>query len=199
VEQSLFRNNFQLSATYFNQQFKDIIQYISLRQNPLDPSFLNVASAESKGLELEAEMVIQAFRIGTSWTLLQTRVTDSGFDVGGGATFVDGQPLLRRPNQSFSSWITRTGDKADISAHFSRIGERTDRDFSTYPATRIIMPIHKLLSIESAWRAMVNNNGQAAVTFRIKGENLLDQNYQEIFGFQAPGRNLTIGATAHIN
>jgi outer membrane cobalamin receptor len=61
------------------------------------------------------------------------------------------------------------------------------------------MPSHNLFSIESAWRILRKTDNQTALTFRIKGENLLDENYQEILGFQAPGRNLTIGVTAHMN
>ncbi len=199
AEQNFIQNIFRISATYFNQKYRDVIQYVALRQNPLDPNFLNVAKAESKGLELEAQVDLQPVQIGSSWTLLRTRVTDSGFDEGNGATFVEGQSLLRRPGRKFSSWVRLASTKTDISVHFSRIGERDDRDFSTYPATRITMPTHNLFSIESAWRILRKTDNQTAVTFRIKGENLLDENYQEILGFQAPGRNLTIGITAHIN
>ena len=46
---------------------------------------------------------------------------------------------------------------------------------------------------------MVNSNDHPTLTLRIKGENMLAEHYQEVFGFQTPGRSLTIGATAHIN
>lgn len=197
--QNFSKNSLRFSATYFNQRFKDVIQYISSRPNPSDPSFLNVAKAESRGFELDAKMDIQPFSVGVSWTSMKTEVTDSGFEKDEGATFVEGQSLLRRPDQKFSSWISLTKKHTDISVHFSHIGARADRDFSTYPATRIILPAYNLLSIENTWRIMVNSNDHPTLTLRIKGENMLAEHYQEVFGFQTPGRSLTIGATAHIN
>ena len=95
-----------IGIAYFDQQFRDMIQYTFAPPNPEDPNYFNIAAADARGLELEA---IATSSIGLTlragYTYLHTEVTDAGFDEGAGASFVEGERLLRRPTHAFSLFV----------------------------------------------------------------------------------------------
>src|SRR5688572_812686 len=103
IERSLAGERLVLGATWFDQRFRDLIQYTF--RGPLDPNYFNVAAARASGLELEARMTAGALSATVGYTHLRTRVDGAGFDEGAGATFVHGARLLRRPAQSANAGV----------------------------------------------------------------------------------------------
>ena len=75
----------------------------------------------------------------------------------------------------------------------TRVGSRADRDFTTYPATRVVLPAYTLLSLGATWQLLRRAGERPALELDLLGENLLNQGYQEVFGFRAPGRALYVG------
>lgn len=180
------------SATYFHQNFRGLIQYTASPPSPTDPNFYNVAEAESRGLELEADARWGGWTASASWTWLDTRVLDAGFDSGPGASFVTGGRLLRRPERSGSARLSYDRPLGTFTVQLLHVGAREDRDFATFPASEVVLPAYAILSI----------GGQLRVTDRlmltVRGENLGDRAYEEVFGFRAPGRGLYAGARFEI-
>ncbi|MEO7965285.1 MAG: TonB-dependent receptor [Gemmatimonadaceae bacterium] len=195
LEQRLADGRVELGAVWFDQRFRDLIQYTF--RSPTDPNYFNVAAASARGLE--ANVRVSAARgvdLWTNATLLRTRVDDAGFQAedGDGATFVRGQRLLRRAPQTLGAGITLSRlTRTQLQFALSRVGRRDDRDFSTFPAKPVeLAPYlradfggeYQLTSGSSLWRS-------AAITWRF--ENLFDARYSEIQGFSAPGRFVLAG------
>jgi len=193
VEQPLFSDRLRISATFFDQSFEDLIQYTFSPPNPGDPNFFNIAAATSRGLEFDADLTVGRIVLGGAWTWLDTEVTDAGFDSGDGATFVEGEALLRRPATTIALRVGASLSRVDIRADLSVVGDRSDRDFATFPATPIQLPSYQLLAFGGEWRIVEPGEGRPGFSLQIRAENLLDEEYQEVFGFRAPGRGLYIG------
>lgn len=180
-------------ATYFDQRFEDLIQYTFAPPEPGDPNYFNVAAARARGVELDADVQEGIWSGGASWSWVDTEVTDSGFDDGPGASFVDGEPLLRRPTWKGSFHAAVDLGRADVAARLRHVGSRHDRDFSTFPATPVVLDAFRLLSLSLDLLVVDGSEGGPDVALELRGENLLDADYQELFGFPTPGRGLYVG------
>jgi vitamin B12 transporter len=195
VEQSLAGGNVRLGVTAYLQRFQDLIQYTFSPPSPSDPNYFNVAEASARGVEAEAELVLGPLRAGASWTLLRTQVVDAGFDEGPGATFVEGESLLRRPAQAVAlnmGWVP--DGRLGLQARVSVVGARSDRDFATFPATPVELAPHSVVDLAGSWSLLAPRTGRPALELIFRIENLLDSEYEEVLGFPAPGRGLYAGA-----
>jgi vitamin B12 transporter len=194
LERSLFGARAVVRATYFSQAFRDLIQYTFMPPAPGSPNFYNVASARSRGVEVDLGASLGVVEGGASWTWLDTEVTDAGFESGPGAMFVEGAPLLRRPAHAWAARASAPfGERARVYLRVSFVGERADRDFSTFPATPVELPGHALLALGGEWRLWPGGVGRPEATLTLRAENALDRSYEEVLGYRAPGRQLYLG------
>ncbi len=186
-----------VSASFFHQALRDLIQYTFVTPSPADPNFFNVAAADARGVEVEARLRSGPVTGTLSWTWLHTEVIDAGYDEGPGATFVEGAPLIRRPAQTLAARAAyAAGTRARFAAGATLVGARADRDFSTYPSRAVTLPAWLDLSAGAELRVLEGGAGRPSVSLTLRGENLLDRQHQEVFGFPAPGRVLLVGARA---
>ena len=195
VERSLAGGRVALGATLFAQRFQDLIQYTSSPPSPSDPNYFNVASASARGLETEARLTLGQLRAGASWTVLRTKVLDAGFDEGPGATFVDGEALLRRPVHSAAfdiGWVAY--GLLSLDALISVVGTRSDRDFTTFPATPVALKPHTSVDLAGSWSLFSWASKGSTLDLTFRAENLLDSKYEEVVGFPGPGRGIYVGA-----
>ncbi len=195
AEQELVANRVTVGATYFDQHFRDLIQYNGAVPEGT-PNYANLAAATASGLEVEARATpIASLTLTGSVTFLRTRVTDAGIDSAASANFVAGERLLRRPSRIASVVVGWALPRAGSSLHLevTHVGERDDRDFSTFPATPAVLPAYTLLGA-SAEVALTTDRGAApGLALTLRGDNLLDRRYQQIVGFASPGRTLLVG------
>lgn len=193
ADQELVGGRVLVRGTYFDQAYRDLIQFTASPPGPDDPSFFNVAAADSRGLEVSVEAVLPALRGGVSWTWLDTEVADAGLDEGPGAAYVAGERLLRRPAHTVGLRLSRSfGARASVSAAVDRVGSRQDRDFSTFPAERVALEAYTAVSL-GAEVTVLEPAGGPALTLTFRGENLLDEAFEEVVGFRAPGRAIYLG------
>jgi len=193
VTQSLLRGAVTLGVTYFDQRFEDLIQFTSSPPDPADPSYFNVAEATARGVEASLDGARGPWSLGVSWTWSDTEVSDSGFDEGEGATFVEGEALLRRPRHRGALRVAYATGRVDLGARVVRVGERSDRDFSTFPASPLTMPSYTVVAAGGVWRALEAGDGRPSVSVELRGENLFDKRYEDTFGFRSPGRGIYAG------
>ena len=181
-------------VTYFDQRFEEMIQYTFAPPSPADPNYFNVAAATARGVEVDLRATWGRVDASGGWTWLDTEVVDAGLEGAPGDLFVDGQRLIRRPTHSFdlaaSSSVTA---RVRLHSALAVVGARDDRDFSTFPATPVEQPRHALLSLGGEWVVRPEGQGGTSVSLTLRAENLLDERYQESFGFPAPGRRLHAG------
>ena len=183
------------SATYFDQRFRDLIQYVSGdASTEFRSTYENLGAASARGVELEARApMVGAFDLGANVTLLRTRVTDAGNGAFG--TFVNGERLLRRPARTAAfnaDYRLARGSRVGAAVRF--IGPRDDRDFNA--EARVELPSYTLLDLtaEAALDRLWAGASHLTLTARI--ENALDHEYEPTFGFAAPGRTVLLGARA---
>jgi vitamin B12 transporter len=193
LERRWWSERVEVRATYFDQRFEDLIQYTFTPPTPSGPNYFNVAAARARGAEVDASLTVEDVSFGVSHASLDTQVTDAGFDGGAGATFVEGERLLRRPR---STWSVRASAAASaalrVHARLSVVGARSDRDFTTFPATPVTLPAYESLAAGVEWTAP--RGFGLDLTLSARGENLLAAEYEEVLGFPAPGRAVYVGA-----
>ncbi len=180
-----------VSATFFLNRFSDLIEF-TFAVAPGSPNYLNVEKAKSQGLELEAfREILSGFKLGGGYTFTDTEVTDSGSTPGG--NFVEGESLLRRPRHSGLLYFSRSGRRLSGRIDFKFKGKRADRQFfPDFSSARVELPGY--LKVDCSLRFSIfplGWDGDVALTLR--GENLLDRDYEEIAGFASPGRRVMAG------
>ncbi len=195
LEQNFAGGVATLAATWFDQQFRDLIQYDG-GAAPGTPNYKNIAEATSRGLELGASLrPIRELTLGASYTLLSTNVDDAGFANAVGGVFENGQPLIRRPKHSFRlDGRARLRQRLSLGAAVTYAGKRDDVDFSTFPSTRTSLPAYTLVDADAAFDLIRPAAGRFGLTGTIKFENLLDASYQTVVGFRGRQRAVFGGA-----
>lgn len=185
-----------LSVTAYQQRFRDLIQYNARTASPTAPNYVNVAAADADGVEAAAAFG-RTGGLGArlSYSYSRTRVTDEGFDVGDGATFVRGQPLMRRPAHSARVELSRrVASRADLVMGAAYTGRAHDRDYSAWPAKPVVLPSRTLVDLAANVRLSATD-APVPLSARLRADNLTDVEYQGIYGFRAPGRTIRVGLT----
>ena len=192
VAHSTTNGRLTLGATWFDQRFRDMIQYAFI--DPQQPNYFNVAAASARGLELETSARLSTrARLGGNVTLLRTRVDDAGLQTGASATFVEGNRLLRRPSTlAAGTFSYDLPNDASATLGLVYTGSRDDRDFATFPATPVELPAWTRVDVSFA------KGFDLGVHFELVArlENALGAEYEEIVNYPAAGRSLTIGVRA---
>ena len=180
-----------LRATYFDQRFRDLIDYNG--SNSVQYNYVNVPGADSRGLEVVSEAGLGgAVHITVAYTFLHTRVTRGGADTGSTALFVPGQPLLRRPWHSATMGLSSPlGARGSMSLTVLYTGRRPDVDYRTFQ--RDTLPAYT--RVDLAARVDLVRPQRAAPGLAVVGrvENLFDRSYQEVTNFPARRRNVFLG------
>jgi vitamin B12 transporter len=189
------RGRVVVSATYFDQKFRDLIQYVfGDESTEFRGTNANLGSASARGMELEARAPrVGSFDLGANITLLRTRVTDAGNGAFG--TFVDGERLLRRPSRTAAfNADYRFSGASKVGAAVRMTGTRDDRDFSN--DVRVELPSYTLLDLSGELALQKLSSALTPVMLTARVENVFDREYQSAFGFDASGRRALVGVRA---
>ncbi len=167
VEQRLVDDRLSLDLTYFNNRITDLIQGSGNTTDNLD------GTTSIQGLEITVHA-----RITEDLTFSgQYTYTDS--------EDADGVELIRRAKHLASANLAYDflDDRADLGIGIDYNGEQNDNQFlGAHPwATRVTLDDFVLVHVMASY-ALRNN---VEIFGRI--ENLLDDDYEEVFGFSNPG------------
>jgi vitamin B12 transporter len=181
---------FRVGATWFDQRFRDMIQYTFTTPGPDDPNYFNVGAATARGLEVTAEADIGRIRVDGSYTWLTTRVLDPG--LASDASFVEGDRLLRRPAHAAALAGRYRLERGTLGITIHRTGERDDLDFGAgFPAPKVALPAYATVDLSAEHRLPAARGIAWDVILRM--ENALNARYEAIRGFPAPGRLIAVG------
>jgi vitamin B12 transporter len=194
VAQDVGHGALALSATYFAQRFRDIIQYDGTPPDTSLPNYFNLTAATADGLELGARSgTWRGLSLAGSYTWQHTRVTDAGIDGGATAEFVNGQQLLRRPTNLASATLAfRPSARAAVFATATYVGARDDVDFLN--SVRVQAPSYTLYDLAGDFTVFDAHGATPALALTGRIANLFGTRYQPIFGFRAPGMAVDAGA-----
>jgi vitamin B12 transporter len=184
VEAGLANGRFTGTATWFDQRFRDLIQYVA--GAPDEPTYVNVGRAGARGLELAAGWTpLDRLALHTSWTGLRTRVQDAGGAPG--PSFRPGSRLLRRPASTLAAGVRWRPGESVVTADVQRVGARDDVDFTAFPAERVTLPGYTLVHLS----ADVPLRRAFAVTLAVR--NLFDEQFESVVRFPGIGRVVMVG------
>lgn len=181
-----------LSLTVFFNRFSDLIEF-TFATPPGGPNFLNIEEARSQGVELEAFFrPLDNLRLGGQYTLTETEVTDSGTTPGG--DFTQGEDLLRRPRNFLNLFVQWLGKHHRSRIDFKFKGKREDfRFFPDFSSSRVVLPSYWKVDFGVTFPLAFTADEKIGLSLLLRGENLLDSEYQDVAGFPSPGRRLTGG------
>lgn len=170
ITQPFFNGRATIDMTYFQQDLTDEIttSFVGFFTSPVNLT----GESERKGMEvaLDAE-IFDDFTVGASYTY-----TDSEQP--------DGQPEVRRAKHiaSVNAGYAFCEGRGLIDLNVQYNGEREDSEFiAATPATRVTLDDYVLVNLAASYD--VNEN----VELFVKGDNLANEDYQDVFGFNTPG------------
>jgi vitamin B12 transporter len=162
VDKEIMKQRVSMSVIYFNQEYKDLIQWEEIAPWIYSPQ--NVAKAQIKGIETNVKIRLKDYiNIQAGYTYLDTEDESAG------------QELPLRPKNKVNLSAVFSIGKASVVANYTFVGERFDsaleRDLSSY----------SLVALSGNYN--VTNN------FMIFGriDNLFDEDYEETGGYGTPG------------
>ncbi len=191
IEQGLWGGRLLLSATWFAQRFRNLIQFTFAPPTPTSPNYYNVAAASASGVELAARASLGTGLVVTgAYTYTHTVADDSGYD---GAAFAQGQRLLRRPTNAASLTATQAGRWGSASMTAYWVGDRLDENFATFPATRVALPAYLRVDVAGEVTLAAPRGPRPGASATLKVENLFDERYEQILNFPSRRRAVYAG------
>lgn len=183
VEQQLWGKRLRLEGVFFSSRFKDLIEYNSSPPEG-QSNFFNVEEAKAHGLEFSATVTpLPAWAFGAVYTWLRSEVTNAGAGTFG--FFAAGEPLHRRPEHKVRFFGQYARGRFDGRIDIHHTAARADLDWSSWPAERVDNPAYTKVDIVLSYKLIENERRTLEVFGRV--ENLFDEDYEEVYGFSAPG------------
>jgi len=185
---------FRLSASYFNQRFSDLIQFVNGAPPDFLGSFANLTAATSNGYEAELQVTpVTSWRGTASFTVVNPRVTevDPAFE----GTDRAGDELIRRPTHSGSLVVSYSRPWGmSLGTAVSYVGKRPDTDFSQFPSPRVTLPAYTKVDLSAEYP--LAGLKRAGLTINARVDNVFDKRYEEVLNFTSPRRTILIGGRA---
>jgi len=179
LDQTLAEGRVLISATYFNAELDN---EIFTRFPP--PTFIatpgnrtTISTQQGVELALSAEL-------------------GAGFSFNGAYTFLDaeedGVEEIRRPDHLASAVLDWSDprERGSINLAVRYNGAALDSNFATFPATIETLEAYTLVNLNARYRLA------EGLSIFARAENLLDERYEPVFSFVAPGTNVIAGFEA---
>jgi vitamin B12 transporter len=159
-------NEGTLSATWFRTDYRDLIDY---NFDVYPGTTENVGQARTQGMELEGKFAVAGgVDLHVTYTYLEAD------------DITDGTRLLRRPRNSGSADLWRDfGHGVSAGGGVQVVADRQDVDALTY--LTVNDPDYTVARIYGEWRV------SPSLAFKARIENALNEHYQPVNGYPAPG------------
>jgi len=185
LQQGFFNNKYEFSATYFNNLFRDQVNYVTTNNPPNFPGqYVNVNQAFAHGAEFVVRARLRSrLLLNGGYTYISSQYLDNPapFD----PIYDPGRPLLRRPKHSASVLLSYVGTRWGGNLSGSFVGRRADSDFLGFGIEH------------AAGYVRADLGGWYAVNHRLTAyanvENALDRRYNEVVGYPALPVNFRAG------
>jgi vitamin B12 transporter len=184
----------RLSASYFNQRFSDLIQFVNGGPPNFLGSFANLTAASSNGYEAEMQLTpVTNWRGTASYTIVNPRVTQVAPAYQGSDRV--GDELIRRPTHSGSVVVSYARPLGmSLGTAVSYVGRRPDTDFSQFPSPRVTLPAYTRVDLSAEYPLTGLKRGGLSLNARV--DNVFDKRYEDVFHFASPRRTVLVGGRA---
>ena len=184
VQQLFFKGTYELNATYFNNLFRDQINYVTVNPVTFVGEYVNVNQAIAHGAEIALRAKLSSrLLLDSAYTYTSSQYLDNPAPID--PTYNPGQPLLRRPKHSATTMLTYLGSRWGANLGGSFVGRRSDSDFFGFGINHAAGYVRADLG---GWYAVTSR-----VTTYINVENALDRRYNEVVGYPAMPINFRAG------
>src|SRR6267154_749106 len=191
---SLHPDIIRLSASYFNQRFSDLIQFVNGGPPHFLGGFANLTAASSNGYEAEVQLTpVTNWRGTASYTIVNPRVTQVAPAYQGSDRV--GDELIRRPTHSGSLVVSYSRPWGmSLGTAVSYVGKRPDTDFSQFPSSRVTLPAYTKVDLSAEYPLTGLKRGGLTLNARV--DNVFDKRYDEVLNFTSPRRTILVGGRA---
>jgi len=172
-----------IAVTYFNQRFRDLIEFVFSPAPPDSVNYFNVGGAIANGIEASVTRNVAARVVFTvQYTYLHTRVTESGTPADPNGLFVPGKPLIRRPAHTLAPQLAATfGERARVTVGVRWVGKRDD-----VGPPRVTLDPYARVNLSGEYEI-----GRLVLSASIA--NAFNDQTQEVNGFRPRGRAVMLG------
>ena len=183
-QQDFFSGKYVLNATYFNNLFRDQINYETVNPTTFLGEYFNVNEAFAQGAEVGLQAKLRTrLLLNTAYTYTSTQILDDPAPID--SQYNPGQPLLRRPKHSATVLLSYLGTRWGANLSGSFVGRRPDDDFYGFNIDHAAGYVRADLG---GWYAI-----NRRVTAYANIENALDRRYNEVVGYPALPINFRVG------
>jgi len=186
IEQSFLSGTYAFSAVYFNNLFRNQIDFAIVDPITFTGEYENIDRSFAHGAEVEFHgRLLSRLSLDAAYNYTSTQILEQPFPLD--PQHEPGNSLIRRPKHSGSLLLTYLGSRWGANVGGSFVGRRPDSDFFVLPT-----PV-----THAAGYARVDLGGWYAVHPRITAylniENVLDRHYNEVVGYPALPINFRAG------
>lgn len=183
-QQGFLGGKFSLTGTYYNNLFRNQIDFAILDFTTFLGQYVNVNKSIAHGAEVELKgQLTSRLSLDAGYNYASTQILDQPFAFD--ALHAPGSPLLRRPKHSGSLLFNYVGNRWGANLGGSFVGRRADSDFLIFNIDH------------AAGYARVDLGGWYSFTSRVTAyvnlENALNHYYEEVVGYPALGANVRFG------
>lgn len=182
IEQFFWNEGISLGITYFQNNYKDLFGF--------DENYktININKAETKGFEVHSTIrPVSGVDVKINYTFTEAKDKSEG-------VVDDNQKLIRRPEHKIGGYFSYSfSENANANIEAIYVGKTDDIDFSTFPSKRIQLDSYVLLNFAAHYKLY------EFLRLNIRVENLLDSDYEEVFGYGTPGFSIYGGISLSIN
>ena len=177
-----------VTVTYFNQEFRDLIEYSFAPLPPDSVNYFNVGAASANGIETSITARLSpAIAFSLRYTYLSTRVEESASPINPDGVFVPGKPLIRRPAHTVGPELTANSGRVQVMLGGRWVGSRDDIDYTRPPGQqRVALEPYARVNLAAEY-----DLDRFVLSGRI--DNLFNDQTQEIAGYRPRGRTVLIG------
>jgi vitamin B12 transporter len=169
-----------VSVTAFRNDLEDLIGFESAPFPALGRA-INIGRARTWGLETSGRLVVGRVDARFGYTYLRAEDRDPPSEVE--------RRLIRRPKHMASADLLWSGGRVTTGLGITAAFDREDSDFNSFPFRRIDPGTIFDARMSADWRV----GRRWSIRGRI--ENLINERYEEVYGFPALGRRLIIGVS----
>jgi vitamin B12 transporter len=226
VEQGVARGRARLRAAYFNNEFLDLLEYVSKGTLPQlgvpaaaaaasgSGAYVNSQSNKSSGVELSGEGKVGRVRVLGSYTYLDAVVTKSlgsgalspavnpafpGIAIGQYSPLVGNRPF-RRPANSGSLVVAYADRKAQVSIAGYFVGKRDDSTLLTDPfyGYSMLLPNQDMDPAYHKFDISGSYQIHPRLRWYLTAENAFNATFEAVGGYPALPRAVRTGVTVRL-
>jgi vitamin B12 transporter len=184
IEQFVANDLMSIGATYFQNNYKDLYGYDRLGKP------FNINKAKTNGVEAYiTSKIINDLIIKMNYTYTNAKDVSEGISD-------ENKKLLRRPEHKLAGFLSfNFSEHLNASIEAIYIGERDDLVFNntTFTSTRIKLDPYTLLNFSASYQVI------EFLRLNLRLENILDSDYEEVYGYAAPGFSIYGGVKLSLN